>query len=121
MVPYLYNDLFKIIKEIMNLIVKPDIMVNCINGADPKNVDLSNEDNFMKPKCHAAYSKYKGNAKAKQEVSKEKSIVISEISKISFKRSELLEVRKSLDEELVVTIREAEKDERNCFTILTNR
>ena len=105
----------------MNLIVKPDIMVNCINGADPKNVDLSNEDNFMKPKCHAAYSKYKGNAKAKQEVSKKKSIVISEISKISFKRNELLEVRKSLDEELVVTIREAEKDERNCFTILTNR
>ena len=51
-------------------------------------------------------------------MSKEKCIVISEISKVSLKRNELLEVSKSLDEEFVATIRETEKDERNCFTIL---
>ena len=49
MVPYLYNELFNIIKKIMNLIVKSDIMIKCINGADLKNVNLSNKDNFMKP------------------------------------------------------------------------
>ena len=49
MVPYLYNELFNIIKKIMNLIVKPDIMVKCINGADLENVNLSSKDNFMKP------------------------------------------------------------------------
>ena len=41
-----------------------------------------------------------------------------QISKVSLKRNELLEVSKSLDEEFVATIREAEKDERNCFTLL---
>ena len=34
------------------------------------------------------------------------------------KHNELLEVSKSLDEEFVGTIRGAEKDERNCFTML---
>ena len=46
MVPYLYH----VIKKIMNLIVKPDIMIKCINGANLKNVNLSNKDNFMKSK-----------------------------------------------------------------------
>ena len=50
MVPYFHNDLFNIIKKIMNLIVKPDIMVKCFNGADLKNFDLFNKDNFMEPK-----------------------------------------------------------------------
>ena len=49
-VPYLHNDLFNIIKKIMNLIIKPGIMIKCINGANLKMVDLSNKDNFMKPK-----------------------------------------------------------------------
>ena len=46
--------------------------------------------------CNAAYSKYKDSliaaekAKAKQEVSKEKGIVISEISNVSLIRNELL-------------------------------
>ena len=34
----------------MSLIVKPDIMIKSVSGADLKNVNLSNEDNFMKPK-----------------------------------------------------------------------
>ena len=34
------------------------------------------------------------------------------------KHNELLEVRKSLDEKFVATIRETEKDERNCLTML---
>ena len=36
MIPYLYTNLFKIIKKIMNLMVNPDIMVKCINIADLK-------------------------------------------------------------------------------------
>ena len=34
------------------------------------------------------------------------------------KRRKLLEVSKSLDEEFVATIRDAEKDEKNCLTML---
>ena len=51
-------------------------------------------------------------------MSKEKSIVIFEVSIVSLKHNELLEVSKSLNEEFVDTIRGAEKDERNCFTML---
>ena len=58
------------------------------------------------------------NAKAKQEVSKEKRIVISEISKVSLQRDKSLEVSKSLDEQVVATKKETEKDEKNCFTML---
>ena len=36
MIPYLYTDLFKIIKKIMILMVNPDIMIKCINIADLK-------------------------------------------------------------------------------------
>ena len=36
MIPYLYTDLFKIIKKIMNLMVNPVIMIKCINIADLK-------------------------------------------------------------------------------------
>ena len=58
------------------------------------------------------------SAKAKQEVSKEKRIVISEISKVSLQRDKSLEVSKSLDEQFVATKKETEKDEKNCFTML---
>ena len=34
----------------MTLIIKPDVMIKCINGADLKNAHLSNKDTFMKPK-----------------------------------------------------------------------
>ena len=74
--------------------------------------------------CNSAYSKYKDSlvavekAKAKKEVRKKRCIVICEISEISLKCNERLEVSKSLDEEFVATIREPEKDERNCFTVL---
>ena len=50
MVPYLYNDLLNIIKKIINLIVKPDIMINWIHDADLINVNLSIKSNFIKPK-----------------------------------------------------------------------
>ena len=91
------------------------------NSVKPHNFQISRQ---LIISCNAAYSKYKNSliaaekAKAKQEVSKEKSIVISEISKVSLKHNELLEVRKSLDEKFVATIRETEKDERNCLTML---
>ena len=48
MVPYLYNNLFNIIKKTINLTVKPDTSIKCINGANLKNVGLSNKDNFIK-------------------------------------------------------------------------
>ena len=74
--------------------------------------------------CNAAYSEYKDSlitaekAKVKQEVNKEKSILISIISKVSLKRNKLLGVSKTLDKEFVATIRDVEKYKKNCFTIL---
>ena len=74
--------------------------------------------------CNAAYSKYKdslivsGKAKTKQEMGKEKSTVISEISKVSQKRNKLLDVSKLLDKEFMATLRKAKKDGKNCFTML---
>ena len=91
------------------------------HSVKPHNFQLSRQ---LITSCNAAYSKYKDSliaakkTKAKQEVSKEKNILISEISKVSLKHNEHLEVSKSLDEEFVATIRDAEKDEKNCFTML---
>ena len=50
MVPYLYNDLITLIKKIMNLIVKPEIVKECANAADLKNVNFFSKDTFVKPK-----------------------------------------------------------------------
>ena len=137
-----YKELAYIVKIILTLSHGRDALERCLN------VNMSTESivskkivrdhmisHSVKPhnfqiswqliiSCNAAYSKYKDSliaaekAKAKQEVRKEKSIAISEISNVSLKRNELLEVIKSLDEEFVATIREAEKDKKNCFTIL---
>ena len=52
------------------------------------------------------------NAKAKQELSKEKRIVISEISKVSLQRDKSLEVSKSLDEQFVATKKKQKKMKR---------
>ena len=52
------------------------------------------------------------NAKAKQEVSKEKRIVISEISKVSLQCDKSLEVSKSLDEQFVATKKKQKKMKR---------
>ena len=49
---------------------------------------------------------------------KEKSTVISEISKVSQKRNKLLNVSKLLDKEFMDTLRKAKKDGKNCFTML---
>ena len=49
---------------------------------------------------------------------KEKSTVISEISKVSQKRNKLLDVSKLLDKESMATLRKAKKDGKNCFTML---
>ena len=90
-------------------------------SAKPHNFQISRQ---LIIACNSASLKYKDSlvavekAKAKKEVRKETCIVISEISEISLKRNELLEVSKSLDEEFLATIREPEKDERNCFTML---
>ena len=49
---------------------------------------------------------------------KEKSTVISEISKVSQKRNKLLDVSKLLDKEFMATLRKAKKDGKNSFTML---
>ena len=143
-----YKELAYIVKIILTLSYGQAAVERCFSvGKSILNVNMSTEpivskkivrdhmiSHSVKPynfqislqliSCNAAYSKYKDSliatekAKAKQEVNKEKRLVISEISKVSLKHNELLEVSKLLDEEFVATIREVEKDEKNCFAML---
>ena len=122
---------FSIGKSILNVNMNTELIVSkkivkdhmISHSVKPHNFQIRRQ---LIISCNAAYSKYKDSliaaekAKAKQEVSKEKSIVIYEISKVSLNCNELLEVSKSLNEEFAASIREAEKDERNCFTMLAN-
>ena len=48
MVPFLYQDLLKLIRKIMQIVVKPDVLEKCESGSDLKNVDLSNKSVFLK-------------------------------------------------------------------------
>ena len=47
MVPYLYTELKAIIKSLMELIVKPDLLDKCKNGAQLHRVDLTKEENLL--------------------------------------------------------------------------
>ena len=50
MIPYLHNDLINLVKKILLLILKPDV-VNCCNSiAALRNIDLNEKSNFLKPK-----------------------------------------------------------------------
>ena len=49
MIPYLHNDLINLVKKILLLILKPDV-VNCCNSiAALRNIDLNEKSNFLKP------------------------------------------------------------------------
>ena len=50
MVPYLYTDIIELIKKLMYLIVKPDILDKCETLTDYKDVDLSHKDSMLKAK-----------------------------------------------------------------------
>ena len=50
MVPCMYQDLFKLLRKLMQLIVKPDIVANCSSAIDLKSIDLDDENMIMKPK-----------------------------------------------------------------------
>ena len=50
MVPYMYQDLLKLLRKLMQLIVKPDIVANCSSAIDLKCIDLDDKNVIMKPK-----------------------------------------------------------------------
>ena len=50
MVPFLYQDLSNLIRKIMHLVVKPDLLSECQTGRELKKVDLSDKNTFLKPK-----------------------------------------------------------------------
>ena len=61
MVPYMYQDLLKLLRKLMQLIVKPDIIANCSSAIDLKYIDLDDKkcDNETKRYEHRFwYMKY---------------------------------------------------------------
>ncbi|XP_057299676.1 uncharacterized protein LOC130630266 [Hydractinia symbiolongicarpus] len=50
MVPYMYQDLTKLLKNLMRLIVKPDVLTKCESISDLKAVNLNDNSVLMKPK-----------------------------------------------------------------------
>ena len=50
MIPYMYSDLQKLLRKLILLIVKPDLLQNCKSATDMKNLDLSDKSNLLKLK-----------------------------------------------------------------------
>ena len=50
MVSYMYQDLLKRLRKLIQLIVKPDIVANCSSAMDLKCIDLDDKNVIMKPK-----------------------------------------------------------------------
>ena len=50
MIPYLYSDILKLIKKLMQLIVKPDLLEKCENYLDFRRIDLDDKESITKPK-----------------------------------------------------------------------
>ena len=50
MVPYLYHDIVRIIRRLMQLIVKPGILDKCSIFIDHIGVDLDNKNTMVEPK-----------------------------------------------------------------------
>ena len=50
MVPYMYQNLFKLLRKLIQLIVKPDIVANCSSAINLKSIDLDDENMIMTPK-----------------------------------------------------------------------
>ena len=50
MIPYMYNDLQKLLRKLILSIVKPDLLQNSESATDMKNLDLSDKSNLLKLK-----------------------------------------------------------------------
>ena len=50
LISYMYNDLQKLLRKSVLLIVKPDLLQNCKSATDMKNLDLSDKSNLLKLK-----------------------------------------------------------------------
>ena len=50
MIPCMCNDLQKLLRKLILLIVKPDLLQNCKSAANMKNLDLSDASNLLKLK-----------------------------------------------------------------------
>ena len=50
MIPYLYSDILKLIKKLMQLIVKPNLLEECKNYLDFRRVDLDGKESITKSK-----------------------------------------------------------------------
>ena len=46
----MYQDLLKLLRKLMQLNVKPDIVANCSSAIDLKCIDLDNKNVTMKPR-----------------------------------------------------------------------
>ena len=51
MIPYMYNDLQKLLRKLILLIVKPDLLLNCKSATDMKNLYFSDKSNLLKLKA----------------------------------------------------------------------
>ena len=50
MVPYIYQDLLKLLRKLMQLIVKPNIVAYCSSAINRKCIDLDDKNVIIKPK-----------------------------------------------------------------------
>ena len=50
MVPYMYQDLSRLLKKLMWLIVKPEVLTKCESMIDLRNIDSVDKKAIMKPK-----------------------------------------------------------------------
>ena len=50
MIPYMYNDLQKLLRKSILLVVKPNLLQNCKSATDMKNLDLIDRGNLLKLK-----------------------------------------------------------------------
>ena len=49
-IPYLYSDILELIKNLMQLIVKPDLLEECESYLDFRRIDLDDKESITKPK-----------------------------------------------------------------------
>ena len=50
MVPFLYNEIFSLLQQTLQTVVKPDLLINCKDFGDLMNLYLDKKNTFMKLK-----------------------------------------------------------------------
>ena len=50
MVPFLYNGIFSLLQQILQTVVKPDLLINCKDFGDLMKLDLDKKNTFIKLK-----------------------------------------------------------------------